>query len=318
MGANIDRLLREKGMTRKNLAERAGYSQNTISNIIRGNTQYTERNLDRICEVLGVKHQDLFVPLPTEKVRDMESSMLNIFRSSTKPVQDAIVSIARTVSDFYKIQNYPEDIGLVVLEGIDRHRIREQLEIFESRYKGIDVSPLEIKDDSSLANAVREYFFQEMLHLREKTSERRMLRDLIFGALRLYRYAKDINKGIRKGNTVIAAYFTMAGHAFASSEDLLLHYIRTYEQLLPRPKVTFVLDVKPSELSEGTGGDAETRPFDEDYLKDVRNRYLDKAKEMRRAGENVIELRGTEKPEVIHERMVEELKKADIPLQPKA
>jgi transcriptional regulator with XRE-family HTH domain len=62
VGRNAARLRREAGLTQEQLAERAGFSQQYISDLERGRCNPTVVTLYELAEALGVSHVELVQP----------------------------------------------------------------------------------------------------------------------------------------------------------------------------------------------------------------------------------------------------------------
>jgi len=56
----IDRILMEKGMTQKMLADRLGVSVQAVNSAVCGRSNMSEKLLTRYADTLGVKKDDLF------------------------------------------------------------------------------------------------------------------------------------------------------------------------------------------------------------------------------------------------------------------
>lgn len=59
-GSNLARLRKERGLTQQELAEQLGMNKQTISNIEKGKSYPTFRNLEKISQTLNASHVQLF------------------------------------------------------------------------------------------------------------------------------------------------------------------------------------------------------------------------------------------------------------------
>ena len=58
--SNINRIIDEKGLKKKAVAERAGYSQKQFSRMLTNRQIIRDSDINRICFALGVRPNDLF------------------------------------------------------------------------------------------------------------------------------------------------------------------------------------------------------------------------------------------------------------------
>ena len=57
---NVKAIIKEKGFLQKAVAEKAGYDQNTFSNMLNNRKVITDRDIIPIATALGVEPNDLF------------------------------------------------------------------------------------------------------------------------------------------------------------------------------------------------------------------------------------------------------------------
>mgnify|MGYP003304193846 CR=1 FL=1 len=60
MSRNIRKILEERGLKQKFVAEKAGYTQPTFNSICNGRRKVTEDDVTRICGALNLEPNDLF------------------------------------------------------------------------------------------------------------------------------------------------------------------------------------------------------------------------------------------------------------------
>lgn len=65
MELRIKSILKQKGMTAKELAEKTGISQTMLSYVMSGTTQPSVKTLEKIAQAMGVHISELFVDAPT-------------------------------------------------------------------------------------------------------------------------------------------------------------------------------------------------------------------------------------------------------------
>lgn len=65
MELRIKSILKQKGMTAKELAEKAGISQTMLSYVMSGTTQPSVKTLEKIAQTMGVHISELFAGAPT-------------------------------------------------------------------------------------------------------------------------------------------------------------------------------------------------------------------------------------------------------------
>lgn len=66
LGLEIQKLILEKGITKKELARRCGWSQNNLGNKLKRDN-LTEKDMRKISDALGYKLEINFVPKQTEQ-----------------------------------------------------------------------------------------------------------------------------------------------------------------------------------------------------------------------------------------------------------
>ncbi|KHO39104.1 DNA-binding protein [Clostridium tetani] len=99
IGEKIQKLRKEKNLSLRALAEKAGISKSTLSDIENGNTNPTTNTLNKLATALNVSLEDLFKsePITKEKLKEWDEKYLNLKEESTPYKSDKITDIKKAM-----------------------------------------------------------------------------------------------------------------------------------------------------------------------------------------------------------------------------
>ena len=328
VGSNIERILRSKGWTRKMLADKAGYTQNTISNIITGYENFSQTSIERIASALEVDLYELFLSFSSSGMsstdgkcelifEEKQKRIARLLRSSSPLIHDAVLNITKALTNIVEKQQAPmvkRGKNLVAFEGIDGVSISEQLQLIKEKHEDAIVSRIDY--ETPIGRTIKEFFehIEVDVRLRGKFQEALLIRYILYGAYRIYRFWNDIIPGLNAEKTVFVEYYSLSGYAYTKSDDrdleLIMDYIRSFDYFMPEPSLTFLLDVSPAKTISRSEKNGFYLPYrNKDYLSRVRKAYLEKAKENK---DNAIIVNGVEDCGLLHKKILRELNKRHI------
>ena len=95
IGEKIQKLRKEKNLSLRALAEKAGISKSTLSDIENGNTNPTTNTLNKLAIALNVSLEDLFKsePVTDEKLKEWDDKYVDLKEEIIVPLEDKFKTV---------------------------------------------------------------------------------------------------------------------------------------------------------------------------------------------------------------------------------